>query len=284
MAADNKLELIKTGVQEVVTDRELKDVLKKKSPTAYIGYAPTGKMHIGYFVPVMKMKDFIDAGFKVTFLTADLHAHLDDLKTPWELLDARSKYYEESIKAMLKAVGSDPKKVNFVKGSSFQYDKDYIRDVLRMAAVTTLSRSKRAAAEVVRFGKEPKVGGFIYPLMQAEDVNALKADVAFGGIDQRGPYMLARDILPMIGHNKPACVFTPLLPGLTGEKMSASVPHSKIDILDSDKDVANKIAREEGISETGYRLVINCGREGGQAVPHLHMHLLGGRSLSGELG
>jgi len=48
--------------------------------------------------------------------------------------------------------------------------------------------------------------------------------------------------------------------------------------------VANKLAREEGVSETGYRLVINCGQQGGQLVPHLHLHLLGGRQLSGYLG
>jgi histidine triad (HIT) family protein len=48
--------------------------------------------------------------------------------------------------------------------------------------------------------------------------------------------------------------------------------------------VANQLAREEGIVEKGYRLVISCGEEGGQLVPHLHMHLLGGRKLSDALG
>ncbi len=48
--------------------------------------------------------------------------------------------------------------------------------------------------------------------------------------------------------------------------------------------IANRLAKEEGISERGYRLVVNCGVEGGQLVPHLHMHLLGGRRLSGRLG
>ena len=47
--------------------------------------------------------------------------------------------------------------------------------------------------------------------------------------------------------------------------------------------VANQLAREEGVSESGYRLVISSGEEGGQVVPHLHMHLLGGRKLSGKL-
>jgi histidine triad (HIT) family protein len=48
--------------------------------------------------------------------------------------------------------------------------------------------------------------------------------------------------------------------------------------------IANKLAKREGIAESGYRLVINCGEQGGQLVPHLHMHLLGGRRLSHELG
>jgi histidine triad (HIT) family protein len=42
---------------------------------------------------------------------------------------------------------------------------------------------------------------------------------------------------------------------------------------------AAKIAREEGIAESGFRTVINNGSDGGESVPHLHVHLLGGRSL-----
>jgi len=48
--------------------------------------------------------------------------------------------------------------------------------------------------------------------------------------------------------------------------------------------IANQLAKREGISERGYRLIINCGKEGGQVVPHLHMHLIGGRKISDELG
>ena len=43
--------------------------------------------------------------------------------------------------------------------------------------------------------------------------------------------------------------------------------------------VAAKLAQEEGIAEDGYRLIINCNRDGGQIVFHLHMHLLGGRPM-----
>ena len=48
--------------------------------------------------------------------------------------------------------------------------------------------------------------------------------------------------------------------------------------------VANQLAEEEGLVENGYRLAINYGKWGGQVVPHLHLHLLGGRALSGQLG
>ena len=49
-------------------------------------------------------------------------------------------------------------------------------------------------------------------------------------------------------------------------------------------EVANELARKEGIAESGYRIAVNSGKEGGQVVQHLHFHLLGGRQLSGELG
>lgn len=43
--------------------------------------------------------------------------------------------------------------------------------------------------------------------------------------------------------------------------------------------VARKLAEQEGIAENGYRLIVNCNKHGGQEVFHLHMHLIGGRSL-----
>ncbi|MBN1644109.1 MAG: histidine triad nucleotide-binding protein [Dehalococcoidales bacterium] len=48
--------------------------------------------------------------------------------------------------------------------------------------------------------------------------------------------------------------------------------------------VAKLLAKQQGIAEKGYRVVINCGRDGGQAVQHLHVHLLGGRELVNGLG
>jgi len=59
----------------------------------------------------------------------------------------------------------------------------------------------------------------------------------------------------------------------------ALLPDAETPLIGHMAKIANQLAREEGISESGYRLVISSGKEAGQVVPHLHMHLLGGRRL-----
>ncbi len=64
----------------------------------------------------------------------------------------------------------------------------------------------------------------------------------------------------------------------------AELPDAGTPLIGHMAKIANKLAREQGIAESGYRIVINSGEQGGQLVPHLHMHLLGGRRLSGTRG
>lgn len=64
----------------------------------------------------------------------------------------------------------------------------------------------------------------------------------------------------------------------------AELAESEASLIGRMVSVANGLAKRAGIAEKGYRLVINCGTEGGQGVPHLHMHLLGGRQLGSKLG
>jgi len=59
----------------------------------------------------------------------------------------------------------------------------------------------------------------------------------------------------------------------------ADLTESDAELLGEMIGLANKVARERGIDASGYRLVTNVGRDGGQEVPHLHWHLLGGRAL-----
>jgi histidine triad (HIT) family protein len=59
----------------------------------------------------------------------------------------------------------------------------------------------------------------------------------------------------------------------------ASLADAETPIVGKMVKAANKVAREQGIAEKGYRLTFNSGPDAGQIVPHLHMHLMGGRNL-----
>ncbi|WP_324758362.1 tyrosine--tRNA ligase [Haloarcula montana] len=243
MDTDERLALTTRHTREVVTEDELAALFEDGDPSAYIGYAPTGEMHIGHFTTMRKLADFLQAGIDVTVLIADLHAHLDDEKSPFDLLDARSEYYEAAIEGMIEAAGADPDDIEFVRGTDFQLDEEYSLEMYRMAAETTIARSQRAASEVVRESESPNLGGLIYPLMQTLDVKALDADIAYGGIDQRGIYMLSREVLPDHGGESPVCLFAPLLSGLSGGKMSASDASSKVNLNDAPDVVEEKIGQ-----------------------------------------
>ena len=241
MERSERKQLVISHLEEVVTDEELNELLDHDTPRVYIGYAPTGELHIGHYTTIRKLADFLHAGFDVTVLIADLHAHLDDEKSPFDLLEARSDYYEVGVREMVRAAGADPQDITFVRGTDFQLDSPYTLELYRMVAETTISRAQRAGSEVVRQSENPKLGGLVYSVMQSLDVAALNADVAYGGIDQRGIYMLAREILPEHGHSKPVCAFAPLLSGLGGGKMSASDSDSTITITDTPDAVSRKI-------------------------------------------
>ncbi len=64
----------------------------------------------------------------------------------------------------------------------------------------------------------------------------------------------------------------------------AHLPDAETPLIGHMAKIANQLAKEAGIFESGYRLAISCGEQGGQEVPHLHMHLVGGRQLLNTLG
>ena len=111
-----------------------------------------------------------------------------------------------------------------------------------MSTFTSVNDCKRAASEVVKFGDNPKLSGLIYPIMQALDEQYLDVDVQFGGVDQRKILMFARENLPKLGYKPRIELMMPLIPGFVeGGKMSSSIKESKIDLLDDEKIVIDKI-------------------------------------------
>lgn len=232
----DKLALIARNTEEIVTGEELEAlVAAKKQPSAYAGYEPSGKIHMGHVLTVNKLLDLQQAGFKVTVLLADIHAYLNEKGS----MDEVKKIADYNKRCFI-ALGLDEKKTNFVLGSSYQLEPDYMLNVLKLARSTTLNRARRSMDEVSRDAENPKVSQMIYPLMQALDIAHLGVDVAVGGIDQRKIHMLAREGLPELGFAAPICIHTPILPGLDGKKMSSS-KGNYISVDDTPEDVRKKI-------------------------------------------
>lgn len=244
MKPDEKFSLITRDLQEVVGDEKIRGILKERDLKIYWGAAPTGKLHVGHFVPMLKIADFLEAGCSVTILFANMHAYLDNMKTNWDLLEKRTQYYEFTIKEMLKLVGVPLNKLNFVKGTDFQLKENYTLDVYKLSALATTKDTQKAGAEVVKQISTPKMSGLLYPILQALDEEHLGVDAQFGGVDQRKIFMFAREFLPKIGYEKRIHLMNPLVPGL-GEsgKMSASEPNSKVDFDDSDEVIDKKIRK-----------------------------------------
>lgn len=241
MNLDERKRLIERNMEETVTEEELDEILEKERPVAYIGYAPTGMMHLGHFSTVRKIADFVEAGFEFKFLIADIHAELDIEKSPVKLVKARTEYYKKAINGMLAAGGIDPDEVEFYLGSDYQHGPEYQKGYMKIMENVTVNRAKRSINEVVRHEDGMKASALLYSAMQVMDCVALNVDVAFAGTDQRRVYMLGREALPEIGERKPTCVFAPLLSGLQGGKMSASKRSSKISIHDSKEEISEKI-------------------------------------------
>jgi len=249
MNAEEKFELITRNLQEVVGEEELKEILKERDLKVYLGMATTGMLHIGYLIPLTKIADFLKAGCKVTILLADIHAFLDNMKSTWDQLEQRTKYYGFIVKEALKSLGAPVDKLKFVRGSKFQFKEDYTLDVYKISSLASTRDCKKAGAEVVKQVESPKLSGLIYPILQSLDEQYLDVDAQFGGVDQRKIFMFAREFLPQIGYKKRVHLMNPMLPGLTGGKMSASEKDSKVDLLDDEKTVVKKMNKafcEEG--------------------------------------
>jgi tyrosyl-tRNA synthetase len=241
MDVHERLRIFTRNMHEILTKEELRKLFESKQhPAVYLGTAITGRPHIGYFVWGIKLHDFLKAGCKVKLLLADVHGALDN--TPWDLLEKKYAYYALVIPAMLKAVGADLSRFEIVKGSSFETTPEYVFDMWKLSTVVSVHDAHKAASEVVKMGDNPKLAGLIYPVMQALDEQYLDVDIQYGGVDQRKIFVLARENLPKIGYKRRVEVMTPLVPGLTpGGKMSASDKNSKVDLLDDEKTVNEKL-------------------------------------------
>lgn len=231
----SKIELIKRNVAEIVTEPELKELLeKKKNPVVYCGYEPSGPLHLGHLVTITKLQDLERAGFKIKILVADVHAFLNR-KGNEEEIGKEVAMWKKTLKEIC------PNAQIFL-GSDFQFNRNYLADVFRLAQKLTVSRGLRSMQEIARNIDQATISQLLYPLMQVVDIKYLAADIALGGLEQRKVHMVGREMQKVLNHSFIA-FHVPLIGSLRDpeEKMSKSVPGSYVSVFDSYEEIKKKI-------------------------------------------
>ena len=224
------LELIKRGIDEVLTEDDLVSKLKsKKQLTVKVGFDPTAPdLHLGHTVILNKMRHFQDLGHKVVFLVGDFTGRIGDPsgknKTRPSLdkeeLEKNAKTYSEQV---FKILNKDLTDIRF----NSEWCEDLGADgIIRLASRYNLGRmlerddfSKRYKAK-----QQIAIHEFLYPLIQAYDSIALNADVEMGGTDQKFNLLVGRELQRAFDQEPQVCITLPILEGLDGtNKMSKSL-------------------------------------------------------------
>ena len=252
-----KIQLVQSNLAECVGNDEIRTILEERPLKVYWGTAPTGQIHIGYLIPLIKIAQLLRAGCQVKILIADLHAFLDAQKSTLAQLEARTKYYKMVIETILKDIFHvDVGNITFVQGREYQLQPSYTMDMYKMSSIASLHQTQRAGSEVVKSSDNPHLTGLLYPILQALDEEYLDVDIQVGGVDQRKILMFAREMLPKIGYKKRIHLMTSMMSCIRstrlGEreidgvttKMSSSFQDSrKIGVLDSKSQIKRKIRR-----------------------------------------
>jgi tyrosyl-tRNA synthetase len=243
MNLKEKSMLLKRNSEEILNEKSLQGILKKKNLTVYCGYEPSGPLHLGHLVTILKLLDFQKAGIKPIVLLANWHAWLNQ-KGDWKSIDKEAKNWEGGMKAMgLKA--------KFITGTSFQREEKYIDDVMTLALNITVTRGIRSMQTVARNIEHAKISQIIYPLMQIVDIKHINPDFVTSGMDQRKIHVLGIESLSKIGFKKkPIFVHTGIITSLRGpgNKMSSSIPDSMITIQDTKSQIERKIKKAHCVS------------------------------------
>ncbi|MEM4915092.1 MAG: tyrosine--tRNA ligase, partial [Thermosphaera sp.] len=112
MSLEDRYRLVTRNLAEVVTEDELKKVLaEKEKPRAYLGFEPSGLVHVGWLVWMFKVRDLVEAGVDFYLLEATWHAYINDkLGGSLELIRKAARY----TRVVLEAIGVPPGRVKFV--------------------------------------------------------------------------------------------------------------------------------------------------------------------------
>lgn len=254
MNPEEKFELIKSVGEELLGEDQLLEKLQSgKTLTAYDGFEPSGKIHIAQgLLRAINVNKLTEAGVHFKFWVADWFALMNNkLDGDLDKIQTAGKYAIE----IWKACGMDMSKVEFLWASEHM-TQDYWMTVVRIGTKNSVTRITRCAQIMGRSDSASlSAAQIFYPCMQAADIFHLNVDIAQLGMDQRKVNVLAREVAPKLGYDKPIALHHHMLMGLKkpqteegmsgadaaiAKKMSKSDPNSAIFMTDTEKQVQKK--------------------------------------------
>lgn len=251
LSLDDQVAYLKKGAVDLITEDELRKKLERsaaagKPLTIKVGFDPTAPdLHLGHAVLLRKMKHFQDLGHRVVFLIGDFTGLIGDptgrskTRPPLsqEEIVANSETYKKQVFRIL-----DPEKT-VIDFNSRWLGALSSQDWIRLCSHYTVARmlERDDFSRRFRTGLPISVHELLYPLAQAYDSVALKADFELGGTDQKFNLLVGRDVMREYGLEPQAILTTPILEGLDGvEKMSKSLGNY-VGIQEAPRDIYGKI-------------------------------------------
>jgi len=233
-SVDEQIEYIKKGSVEIIQEEELRSKLnrslKNKKPLRIkAGFDPTAPdIHLGHTVLLRKMKHFQDLGHEVIFLIGDFTGLIGD---PSGRSATRPPMTREEIKENAETYKTQIFKILSPEKTVIDFNSRWLEklssfEIINLTAKYTVARilERDDFSKRLKKGLPISVHEILYPLMQAYDSVALKADVELGGTDQKFNLLVGREIQREFKQEPQVVITMPLLEGLDGvEKMSKSL-------------------------------------------------------------
>lgn len=231
---EKQLEIIKRGAVEIISEKELLQRLQRsykgeKPLRIKAGFDPSAPdIHLGHTVLLEKMRQFQELGHEVLFLIGDFTGMIGDptgrseLRKPLtkEAALENAETYKAQVFRILK-----PEKTRIMFNSEWLSKMDSM-ELVRLGAMQTVARMLERDDFKKRFKNQQDISilEFYYPLFQAYDSVALKADIELGGTDQKFNLLMGRTMQRKMAMEEQVVIMMPLLEGLDGkDKMSKSL-------------------------------------------------------------
>ena len=244
-------EIIKRGLAEIVPEEELLAKLQKSKKSGKplrvkAGFDPTAPhIHLGWTVPLRKLKHFQDLGHEVVFLFGDFTAMIGD---PSGKSETRKPLTREQVLENSKDYMKQLSLILDIEKTTFVYNSEWLgsmsfTDVIHLTSKYTVARMLERDDFEKRYKEEKPISihEFLYPLAQGYDSVALKADIELGGTDQRFNLLVGRELMRDYGLEPQVTMTVPLLVGTDGvQKMSQSLGNY-IGITEPPKEIFGKI-------------------------------------------